>query len=436
VYGASVGSRAAALSAGAGLVLVAASIAVPGLTGWDIHADWPPIIAYWDPRIGLMTLPAIVIGLAMVLLLPRLAQRLSWGALLGMAWASTWVWTMALAMTEGTDGLARIFERHTEYVWDAQRVPAIGPMLRTYIDRIPLDSFHHWLIHPAGHPPGALLFFVLLDRLGISDTFWIGFVVVAIGSTAIVAVLIALRALGSQSLSRGAMPWIALAPSAVWMGVSGDAVFTAVAAWGLALLALAATTSSTRRRALAAVGAGLVLGLCVYLSYGLVLLGILALAVLLTARSWRALPWALGGSAVVVALFTAAGFAWWKAYPVLVERYYAGIGSDRPYSYWVWADIAAWTFTVGLAVWAAFPAGWRALRERHVVAQLAAAALLSIAVATLSGMSKAEVERIFLPFTIWIVALPMLLPRTWHRLLLLSQVVLALCFQQLLLTHW
>ena len=85
------------------------------------------------------------------------------------------------------------------------------------------------------------------------------------------------------------------------------------------------------------------------------LLGILAVAVLIIARSWRPLPWALGAAAVVAALFTIGGFAWWEAYPVLRERYYDGIASDRPYSYWVWANIAAWTFTAGLAVWAAFP---------------------------------------------------------------------------------
>ncbi len=60
-----------------------------------------------------------------------------------------------------------------------------------------------------------------------------------------------------------------------------------------------------------------------------------------------------------MAVFTAAGFAWWDAYPVLHERYYDGIASERTYAYWVWADIAAWTFTVGLVVWAAFPRGSR-----------------------------------------------------------------------------
>src|SRR5699024_9811146 len=153
--------------------------------------------------------------------------------------------------------------------------------------------------------------------------------------------------------ARKAAPWLILAPTAIWMGVSGDAVYAAVAAWGLALLAIAATASnaSPRRRAIAATASGILLCLCIYLSYGLVLIGILAVAVLVIARSWRPLMWAIGGALIVVAVFTAAGFAWWRAYPVLVERYNYGMASERAYWYWVWADVAAWTFSVGLAVW-------------------------------------------------------------------------------------
>ncbi len=424
--------RAAALSAGAGLLLVIASMVVPLWLDDDVRVHFPPLHADWDPRFGLLTLPAIAIGLLLVVVLPRLARALPWRALLATAFATTWVWIVAVAMTEGTEGLARTFERRQEYVYDAQRVGSIHTMLQTFIDRIPMDAPDNWYVHVAGHPPGALLYFVGIDRLGITDPFWIGVVCVTIASTAIVAVMITLRTLGSEALARSAMPWIVLAPTAVWMGVNGDAVFTAVAAWGLALLAVAAK----HRRALPAVGAGLLLGYCVYLSYGLTLLGVLALAVLLIARSWRPLPWAVGGALVVAAAFTLGGFAWWEAYPVLRERYYDGIASERAFSYWVWANVAAWTFTAGLAVWAAFPAAVRAVRERNVLAQLAAAAVLTIVIADLSGMSKAEVERIWLPFTIWIVALPALLPERWHRPLLLSQVVLALLAQQLILTRW
>ncbi|WP_332642738.1 hypothetical protein [Aeromicrobium sp.] len=425
-------TRAALVSAAAGLALVGVAIAVPAWTGEDVRVHWPPLHADWDPRFGLLTLPAIAIGLILWTALPRIAERATWRVLLVTAFAGTWIWTMALAMTEGSDGLARVFERPGEYVYDAQRVDSIATMLQTFVDHIPMDSPDNWHTHVAGHPPGALLFFVLLDRLGITDPFWIGVAVVTIGSTAAVAVLVTLKTLGSANLARRAMPWIVLAPTAVWMGVDGDALFTAVAAWGIALLAIAAVS----RRALPAIAAGLLLGLCVYLSYGLVLLGILAVAVLIIARTWKPLPWALGGSAVVAAIFTAVGFAWWEAYPVLRERYYDGIASERAYSYWVWADFAAWTFTVGLVVWAAFPRAARAFREGDVLARLAGAALLTVLVASLSGMSKAEVERIWLPFTIWIVALPTLLPARWHRPALLSQVVLALCVQQLLLTRW
>lgn len=429
--------RAAVLSAGAGLLLVVASMVVPLFVEDDVRVHFPPLHADWDPRFGLLTLPAIAIGLLLVGVLPRLARTLSWRTLLATAFATTWVWIVAVAMTEGTEGLARTFERRQEYVYDAQSVGSIHTMLKTFIDRIPMDAPDNWYVHVAGHPPGALLYFVGVDRLGITDPFWIGVVCVTIASTAIVAVMITLRTLGSESVARSAMPWIVLAPTAVWMGVNGDAVFTAVAAWGLALLAIAAV----HRRAVPAVGAGLLLGYCVYLSYGLTLLGILAIAVLLIARTWRPLPWALGGALVVAAAFTLGGFAWWEAYPVLRQRYYDGIASERAFSYWVWGNIAAWTFTAGLAVWAAFPAAVRAVRDRTepgrgVLARLAAAAVLTIVVADLSGMSKAEVERIWLPFTIWIVALPSLLPERWHRPLLLSQVVLALLAQQLLLTRW
>ena len=446
--------RAALLSAAAAVVLVGAAIIVPQVTGEDVMVNWPPLHADWDPRVGVLTIPAVVLGILLVLGLPPLVARTSWRGTLVIAYAATWAWTMAVALTEGTEGLSRTPERKGEYVYDAVRVDDVGQMLRTFVDRIPMDAADNWHTHVAGHPPGALLFFVLIDRLGITDPFWIGVVMVTIGSSAIVAVLLTLNVLASENLARRALPWIVLAPMVVYMGVNGDAVFTAVAAWGLCLLAVA--TRVPRHRVWAGIGAGLLLGLCVYLSYGLVLLGILALAVLWLGRSWRALPWALGGALAVAAVFTALGFAWWEAYPVLRERYYDGIASDRAYWYWVWADVAAWTFTVGLAVWAAFPRALRALRgwrrpddapevtddgsassrDRTVLAGLAAAALLTILAATLSGMSKAEVERIWMPFTIWVVALPLLLPQRWHRPLLASQVVVALLVQHLLLTRW
>ncbi|MCW2746960.1 MAG: hypothetical protein JWP10_102 [Nocardioidaceae bacterium] len=425
-------ARASIVSVVCGAALVAAAIVVPHFLDDDVRVHWPPLHADWMPRFSTMTVVAIIVGVALWYLTLRFARTVSWTALLLATFAGTWIWTVALAYTDGSEGLSRVFDRPGEYVYDAQRVDSIPAMLREFVDRIPMDAVDNWHTHVAGHPPGALIFFVILDRLGITSSLDIAFVVVTIGSTAVVAALVTLRVLGSESVARSAAPWLILAPTAVWMGVNGDAVFTAVSAWGLALLAIAAKRHSPA----VGVAAGLLLGLCVYLSYGLVLLGILSLAVLWIARSWKPLPWALLGAGVVVAAFTLAGFRWWEAYPVLVDRYNDGIASERAYGYWVWANVAAWSFTVGVATWAAFPQAFAAMRRREPLAVLAGAAMVTILLATLSGMSKAEVERIWLPFTLWIVTIGALLPERWKKPLLLSQVAVAVIVQQLVLTRW
>lgn len=432
----------AALSALVGLALVVAAMVVPLLLDDDVRVHWPPLHAFWAPRFDPLLLVAVVTGLLLWSVLPRLGRTLPWTAVVLLTTASTWVWACVLGLSDGRYGFARVYLRTSEYLHEAETVRDVPQALREFVERIPTAAPDNWHTHVAGHPPGALLSFVALDRVGISDPFWVAMVVVTAGATSVAAVLLTLDRLGDRELARRAAPWLALAPLVVWGGVSADWYFAAVAAWGLCLLALAATSRGPRARALA-VGAGLLLGWCVYLSYGLVLLGILALAVLWLARAtapggagWRVLPWALGGALVVTAVFSAFGFHWWEAYPVLRERYYDGIASERAYGYWVWANLGAWTFTAGLAVWAAFPATADAVRRRVPLAVLAAAGLLTILAATLSGMSKAEVERIWLPFTVWVVTVPALLPDRWQRPLLASQVVLALLAQTLLVTRW
>ena len=121
-------------------------------------------------------------------------------------------------------------------------------------------------------------------------------VVTVLAATTAVAVLVCVRALGDETLARRAAPFLVFAPAAVWQAVSADAMFAAVAAWGLAALALAAT----RRSVVWSIVAGLLLGACVMLSYGLLLLGILALTVLALGRWWPALPIAAVAALAVV----------------------------------------------------------------------------------------------------------------------------------------
>ena len=141
----------------------------------------------------------------------------------------------------------------------------------------------------------------------------------------------------------------------------------------------------------------------------------------------------------MVAAFAAAGFWWYEGYEQVTVRYYqeGEYGLLRPYEYWVWGNLAALLLVLGPAVVAGLRrAAWRPRAVPHALLALAAAGLIAIAVADLSGLSKSEVERIWLPFAVWIVPLAALLPRPSARWWLLAQATLALVINHLLLTVW
>ena len=201
---------------------------------------------------------------------------------------------------------------------------------------------------------------------------------------------------------------------------------------------------------MAALGAGLLLGCGLYLSYGLVLLAIPALAVVVLAARIRrpsvlTLGAALAGAGAVVAAFTLAGFWWPDGYHLVTIRYYQGIASVRPYAYWVWADLALVVVVAGPAAAVilrrAVPAARRAVstplpRAVNATWVLPLAATAAILAADLSGYSKAEVERIWLPFAVWLMAGAALIPSADRRTWLAAQAALALAINHLLLTIW
>ena len=157
-----------------------------------------------------------------------------------------------------------------------------------------------------GTCPATLLFFVGLVRVGLGGDFAAGMVITVLAATTVVAVLVTLRALNAERWARRAAPFLVLTPAAVFMSVSADALIGAVVAWGLACLALAT------RGLWWAVPAGLLLGTAVMMSYGMPLMGLVAVAVLvaLAGGSWRPLPVAAAAALAVVLAFAAMGFAW------------------------------------------------------------------------------------------------------------------------------
>jgi hypothetical protein len=327
--------RAAIVGLAITIVLIDFALA-PGAVGWIVNADnFPPLHAHLLPRVGPGTIPAVAIAVAAVVFAQRLAETLRWRWLLIGSFVVGLAWMLSLALVDGVSGISGVLVRPHEYLNTARSITNVPAMLREFISRIPLDSPHNWQVQVAGHPPGALLFFVVLVRVGLGSGLAAGLVVTILAATIPLGVMLTLRRLGAGAGARAAAPFLVLAPAAIWLAVSGDAVFATFATWGLCALAYAATSAGWRRTVLWSIPAGLLLGYTLFLSYGLVLLAVLALAILVLARSWRPIPVVLGIVAAIVISFAAAGFEWWRAYPVLSQRYFAGIASRRPYLYWV-----------------------------------------------------------------------------------------------------
>ncbi len=423
-------------------VLLVLAFALPHLLDWDVASraprsartdEVPPLHGYWSPKVGPGTIPALLIALLGWRHAADLAERLPWRRLLLASYAAGLAWLLALALVDGGDGLSRVLGNPYEYLRTARQVDDVSTLLHTYVDRMPLDSDGAWPTHVAGHPPAMLLLFVALVRVGLGGDLAAGVVVTVVAATIAVSVLVTLRALGSEQVARRAAPFLVLSPAAVFLAVSADAVIAAVVAAGIAALAASAVSSGRRTWALAAL-AGLLLGLSVFLSYGMPLVGVLAIAVLVAARSWRPLPVAVAVAVAVALVFAWAGFAWWDAYPVLRERYVDGVASDRPLSYWWWANLACLAVSAGPLV----ASGLTCLRRStdRSAGLLVVAAVAMVALADASGMSKAEVERIWLPFVPWLTVACALLPAGWRRWGLALQLVTALVVQHLLYTVW
>lgn len=428
------------LAVAAGAVLVALS----SLAGWklidagqDIILGFPPLLATWMPHVGPGTPVAVAFAVLVATRGPGVAERLAWRPLLLVSWAAAFGWTLGLALVDGWQrGVIERLSSSQEYLNDIPKVRSVAEMLRTFTDHILTDQPVFWATHVGAHPPGVFLLFVWLDRIGLGGGGPAGVAVMLAGASACTAVAVTLRALGHEATARAVLPFSVLFPGAVWVGVSADGMFAAVLAWGVALLAVGAMGRGLRSGA-AALAGGVLLGYTLYLSYGLALAVFLPAVVLGVTRRWRAAGVAVVGALLVAAAFTASGFWWVTGYEKVKVIYALSAAKDRPYSYFVWANLAALVLATGPAVLAGLRRLGTSPRALPAAAGLlVAAGAAAIVVADLSGMSKAEVERIWLPFAVWLVVACAALPRRHAPWWLLAQAALALAVNHLLLTVW
>ncbi|TYK45029.1 hypothetical protein [Actinomadura decatromicini] len=437
-------ARRAGRSGWVAVAVWAAGIAAAFAVGWQLRRAGlatedalPPLHARLRGRpLTWPVLPAAAVAAALVAALPALAARLPWRALPPAAWAASAAWTVTLAAAAGPAALARPLDAPTEYPAGLAQVrPAPLEWIATFTDRL-----GGYTTHVRGHPPLPTLVLWALERAGLGGTAWAAALIVAAGTSAAAAIAVTGRCVAGEAAARSAVPFLALAPLAVWVATAMDAFFLAVAAWGTALLAMSARSA---RPVIPAAAGGLLLGCVPYLSYGLLpLFAVPAAVVLLRRPPARAMVAAALGLAVVPAAFTALGFWWPDGVRATLDTYLVSRGSaQRSYAYFAFGNLAVLGLLTGPAVAHALPrtaaALWRAARSRTALpgaAVLAGAALLGVLVLDASGVTKGEVERIWVPFAAWLlVAAP---PEHRRRGWLAAQAATALAVQALVLSPW
>jgi hypothetical protein len=247
-------------------------------------------------------------------------------------------------------------------------------------------------------------------------------------------VLVATRDVAGEQWARAAAPFVAVSPAALWVATTADALYAGVGAVGVAALILASGRPGRSAGPLAVAG-GLLLGVCALFSYGLVLLWLVPLPVLVHRRRPGVLVVAGAAAAVVMGGFALAGFDYFAAFEATRREVAESVQRTRPYVFALVSNAAALALAAGPAV----VVGLVALRDRRLW-RVVGGALAAVALAALVGLSKGEVERIWLPFTVWLLAAGAVAVQRWGpaslRWWLGAQVAVALAVQAIFRTGW
>ncbi len=397
-------------------------------TGTQLFINAPPLFGGWHPHLTPGVLVALGVAGALGYAGPLAARRLSWRGLLVASVGAAALWPTALALTAGAGSIAAPLNNPHDYLTVVPLIHSPGTFLSTFVDKISAYE-----THVKGHPPAMALLLWGLSRVGLGGAWPAAVLILSVAATAPAAALVAARAVAGEAPARRAAPFVVLAPAAVWIATSADALYMGVAAWAVALLVLAIVEPGRRRSMGLGLAGGLLFGLTCFFSFGLLLIGAIPLAVAIKRHRTPPLLWAAAGAAAVFGVFLAAGYWWLDGLAATRIQYYAGVASVRPFSYFAVADLAAFALATGPAL----ALGLARLRDRRLWLLVGGCAA-AIAVADLSGMSKGEVERIWLPFVPWMLLACAALPQGLRaqRNLLAGQVALALTLQIALVTNW
>jgi hypothetical protein len=230
----------------------------------------------------------------------------------------------------------------------------------------------------------------LLGKLGVHRPEVIGILLTLLGCAYVPLLAVAVRSLCHETAARRLMPVLVLAPYAVWLAVSMDAVVLLLAA---GFVTLGVVGSEPGRSPLWALGSGLVLGCDALLNYAVAWLGVSVIAVYFVRR--RPLLNAVTGASALVPLAAAwlAGFTWTSGLSAAQADFSLRVGPHK--SWWLWAALDLVVLLIACG-----PTIIRAARRVQLTPgwPFVVGAALAVGFAILSGLSRGEVERSWLAF--------------------------------------
>jgi hypothetical protein len=391
----------------------------------------PPFVMGWLPRTDVWAVVAVATLGALVVLGPLLV-RLPRNAYISAVFVAALATALAVnAARTGPHGWDAIFDTGPQGSFEAKNEYLPGLPALSYGSRFFLDRFAELVpavpVNVAGHPPGLLLF---AHAAGLTTP--ARFAALCIGAAAACAPLTyALgRGLGQgERTARTAGLLAAAAPGLLLFGTtSADAVYAALGVAAAALL----VRPSWRARGAGAV----VLAVAAFCSWALLAVGAFAVLVAWQREGWRPAAWLAAVCALPFLLLNAGLAAAYGYDPIGTLRateavYRHSLAEIRPYWFWVLGSPIAWMTCAGLPL----SGGWLVAAHRRDPGAIALTAV--VAIASILAFTKAETERIWLPFIpLACAAAATVIPPRRLRLVLLALATQTLVTQLLFETVW
>lgn len=355
-----------------------------------------PFIGSYDVTVGAATLLAPLVALTVAIAVAQGAHvRMPWRTLLLASYVAAACWTLALAWVHGTQGLAEPLQAPDEYLVD---VAAVGNDPAAFMDHF-VENAAQFTPATRQHPPLPVLTLWLFDRAGISDPAVLGALLTLLATATVPLVAVAMRSLAGERAARELMPVLVLAPFALWVAVSMDAVVAAVAA---AMITAGVLASEQQRgwrwRVAWSATCGVLLGAAALFSYSVVWLGVSVICVYFVRR--QPLLNIVTGVCALLPLTAAqiAGFGWVDGLSAAQDDLSHRLGPVRPALWWGVLGIVVLLVACGPAV----VASARKVRRTPAWPFLVGAAM-GVGFEVISGLARGEAERSWLPFFPWLL---------------------------------